>query len=494
MPSRSPDEVRLGVPPYGRGSGAGGGPEDPRGLLHRARRLTAEGHPAAGGAWERAAAALRRAGGTITPGDHADALDSTALDCRGRARPAAGPLFSWAAELHERAGRPGKALVSRARSVLAGEAVGDAARVELTGLCERAAGLCRSGRATVAQATTVFLLRARARADLLGTAPDPAAGAAGLREELGRLIAFAAPHRADPAVPGPLSDVRGLLGRITAPDDPAAAIVHLRASVAGHRAGGRPWGAVESELLLAGVLRSTGAREEAAALLRSALPSDGSGTSLRGGDRARLCLALARTVEGPRGAGGAPGGRGGPPAEVPLLTEAVRLTGGAAVDPCLGALARLRLGCVYAGAGRLHEAAALLEEALSGFAEDGDEAALVRAGAWLAHCALGLGEAGRAARGYAVAAARAGRWEDPRHAEALSRRAAHARAVAGTAERAAPAEDADGSGGYGPWSELCGLPEPYGPPGSYQVNVYGDVGGSGPDTGVAARTRVQRCV
>ncbi|MFI1716650.1 hypothetical protein [Streptomyces litmocidini] len=79
MSSRSPDEFRLGASPYDRGPGRAEEPEDPYELLRRARRLTADGHPSAGGAWERTAPALRRAGGSLTPGDHAAALDAAAL-------------------------------------------------------------------------------------------------------------------------------------------------------------------------------------------------------------------------------------------------------------------------------------------------------------------------------------------------------------------------------------------------------------------------------
>ncbi|MFE0649515.1 hypothetical protein ACFVZH_13105 [Streptomyces sp. NPDC059534] len=607
MSSRAPDEFRPGARPYGRRPGAGDEPEDPHDLLHRARRLTAEGHPAAGGAWERAAAALRRAGGTITPGDHADALDSTALDCRGRARPAASPLFSRAADLHERSGQRGKALVSRARAVLAGPAPGATGCAELAELSERAVVLHRTGQATAAQTARVLLLRARALADLLDTAPDPVAEAAVLRAELAGLIAFAAPHRADPAVICPLAGARALLGRITAPDDPAAALVHLRAAVADQRAGGRPWGAVRHELLLAGVLRSVGAHREAAGLLRSALRAGGPAAPVRGGDRARLCLALARTLaERAGGTGRGPGGRAVGDEEVSLLAEAVRHAGGAAEDPRLGALARLWLGSAYAERGRCREAAGLLEESSAAFSGSGDDAALVRARAWLAHCALCLGEPGRAAQEYTRAAARCERWRDRRHAAALVHRAAHALAVAGSPERSARAyeraadlwraagdhgavaralrararqasavleesaeevvvdsvmgvgvdvdsiveethrepgpvdgrqegrgrgraagggdkgdgdadggaRDADakarGAGGEagpprpgpdeagpddaGPWPELYGLPEPYGLPGRYQVNVYGDVGGTGPQAVAAPRTRVQGCV
>ncbi|WP_329624789.1 hypothetical protein OG357_34175 [Streptomyces sp. NBC_01255] len=570
--------------PYDRGPG-GGRPEDPHTLLDRARRLSAAGgHPAAGGAWERAATALRRAGGAITPGDHADALDATALDCRGRARPAAATLFSRAAELHERSGQPGKALISRARALATGPGPGATACAGLADLCERAAVLHEAGRATVAQTATVLLLRCRARADLLDTAPDPAAEAAALREDLVRLVAFAAPHRADPAVLGPLADSRALLGRVTAPDDPAVALTHLRAALADHGASGRPWPPTETELLLAGVLRATGAHAEAATVLRTAVGSGEENALLRAADRARLRLALARTLDHE---GGGPPGRAGGEEVVSLLTEAVRLSDRSGEDPRLGLLARLRLGSAHAARGRWQEAVTVLEAVLAGPARDGDEAARVRARAWLAFCALCLGEPERAARQYALAAAEARLRADHRHGAALSHRAAHALGTAGAPEKAArayeraadlwrsagdhgaaarslrararqvrtawgtaraevvleealreaqrglpgapgPAErdrlraelvsireeltdlhdpgatvdpgtgvaagalDADGDSGPGPWSPPD--PDPYEASGRYQVNVYGDVGGGGPQAAAAPRTRVQGCV
>ncbi|MEU7073460.1 hypothetical protein AB0B30_15385 [Streptomyces narbonensis] len=432
-------------PPYDRGPG--GGPEDPHTLLDRARRLSAAGgHPAAGGAWERAATALRRVGGGITPGDHADALDATALDCRGGARPAAETLFSRAADLHERSGLLGKALISRARALATGPEPGATACAGLAELCERAAALHAAGRATVAQTATVLLLRSRARADLLDTAPDPAAEAAALREELVRLVAFAAPYRADPAVLGSLADCRALLGRVSAPEDPGAALAHLRAALADHAAAGRAWPPTETELLLAGVLRATGARAEAAAVLRAAVGSGEGNALLRATEGARLRLALARTLEGGEGLGPFGGharsdGPGSPGDEevVALLTEAVRLSDGSGEDPLLGVLARLRLGSALAALGRWQEAATVLEEVLAGPARRGDEAARLRARAWLAFCALRRGEPERAARQYALAAAEARLRADLHHGAALSHRAAHALGAAGAPEKAARA-------------------------------------------------------
>ncbi|MFI9295384.1 hypothetical protein [Streptomyces gardneri] len=440
MTSRPPD-----ARPYDRGPG--GGPEDPHTLLDRARRLSAAGgHPAAGGAWERAAKALRRVGGAITPRDHADALDATALDCRGGARPAAETLFSRAADLHERSGLLGKALISRARALATGPEPGATACAGLAELCERAAALHAAGRATVAQTATVLLLRSRARADLLDTASDPVAEAAALREELARLVAFAVPHRADPAVLGPLADSRALLGRVTAPEDPAAALAHLRAAVADHVASGRPWPPTETELLLAGVLRTTGAHAEAATVLRTAVGSGEENALLRTADGARLRLALARTLEGgeglePFGGHEGPGRPAAPRGEevVALLTEAVRLSDRSGEDPLLGVLARLRLGSAHAVRGRWQEAATVLEEVLAGPAREGDEAARLRARAWLAFCALRRGEPERAARQYALAAAEARLRAELQHGAALSHRAAHALGAAGVPEKAARA-------------------------------------------------------
>ncbi|MFF3762338.1 hypothetical protein [Streptomyces sp. NPDC002185] len=521
MSSRSPDDPLPGVSRYAAGAPAAEGPGDPHELLRRARRLTAEGHPSAGGAWERASTALRRAGHPLAPGDHADALDATALDCRGRARPAAGPLFSRAAGLHERAGRRGKALVSRARALLSEPEPGATVCAGLAALGERARVLHTTGQATAAETATVLLLRCRARADLLDTGPDPAAEATALRRDLTRLIAFVTPHRADPAVLRVLAEARTLLGRVTVPDDPAAALVRLRAAVTDHRTGGRPWQAAESELLLAGVLRATGAPQEAARVLRAAAP-------LPGADRARQCLALARTLAL---SGGEPDGD----TETALLAEAVRHADGVTGDSRLSTLARLALGIAQAERGRWRAASAVLEEALSGLSGDGDddETARVRARAWLAYCALCLGEPGRAAGDFAYAEAEARRWDDRHHGAALSHLTAYALCAAGAPEKAARAyeraadlwrsagdhaaaahslqsrarrvrevwgadaadvveeealrEAARGLPGDGEpdraRASLRSLPEPYGPPGPYQVDVYGEVGGTGTGRG-----------
>ncbi|MER8232467.1 hypothetical protein [Streptomyces sp. NPDC094049] len=483
MSSRSPDAFPRSEHPYGPGRGGPGEPEDPHELLHHARRLTADAHPGAADAWERAATALRRTDGVLAPGDHADALDAAALDRLGPVRSIAGPLFTRAADLHEQAGQRGKALISRARALLAGPEPGGTARAALDELHERAAVLHGTGRASLAEAVTVRLSRDLAVAELLDTAPDPDVEAAVLRAELTRLVAFAAPHAAEPAVSRVLADTRALLGRITAPDDPPAALPLLRAAVAGHRFGGRPWCAAVHEPLLAAVLRATGAHREAAALLRAALAADEPTAPLRTDDRIRLLLSLARTLasqreregeeerereEGGKPTGDEPGALrpGGPgaspepgggtateevstpdgptapsadPADerLALLVEAVRLADTAGSDPRLGACAHLGLGIAYVERGHAREAVAFLERAAAGAAGDDDPAERVRAGALLAYCALLLGEPHRAAVEYARAAETALAWDDLRHAAALHRRAGQAFEAAGAPEEAA---------------------------------------------------------
>lgn len=219
-----------------------------------------------------------------------------------------------------------------------------------------------------------------------------------------------------------------------------------------------------------------------------------------------------------------------------LLAEAVRHSGGPTQDALVGALARHLLGVAHAERGHYGKALGLLEQALPRFMEDGDTAARVGARAWRAECLLHLGEPGRAAREYALAAAEAGPWDDRSHGAALDRRGAYALGLAGEsvktghaydrtargdasdmgAAEARPVPDVPRAGGtvdadtkagteagadvgapggdaQGPWPGLRALPEPCGPPGLYQVDVYGEVGGAGPQAATARGTRVQGC-
>ncbi|WP_432753677.1 hypothetical protein ACE1OA_30395 [Streptomyces sp. JL2001] len=178
-------------------------------LLARARMLTEAGHPDAGAAWRRAAAAVARAGGRLSPGDEADSLDALALDHRGDVGHCAETHFARAAELHERAGSHGKALLSRARALLCAPDAADAAgpgpearaMAALGALCDQVVAAHEAGDTTAAQTATLLLLQCGVRAGGLGATPGPGGGSAtesgatDLRAKLERLRACTQDHR-----------------------------------------------------------------------------------------------------------------------------------------------------------------------------------------------------------------------------------------------------------------------------------------------------------
>ncbi|MFE1381515.1 tetratricopeptide repeat protein [Streptomyces sp. NPDC058740] len=442
-------------------------------LLARARSLTAAGHPSATAAWGRARTAVEAGGSSLTPADTADALDAEALALQrtrggGPASGEAAALFARAAELHERAGRDGRALVSRARAVLVAAEPG-AAAPELAELCARATTLHADGRATTAETATVLLLRCRALVAGLGNGDrdgdeagdragdrdgdgavagdrdgdkgrdvvraDPT-GTARAREEVHRLLAFAEEaregrdRREDPALLSRIASAVELLARITAAEDPRAAVRLATAAVGDHHEAGRPWLATPAELLLVSLLSEVQEHERAAAVARGVL-GDAERVGLLGpGDRARFSLALAETVTA----------LDGPAAEVEtLLVDADRFAAAAAEADGLGALARLRLGGHYCALGRFHEAATLLEAVLPELRSGHDPADVVQARVWLAHALAGLGEAGKAAEQYALAAAGTRDWPDRGRHALLTRQTAEALAAAGLPEESARA-------------------------------------------------------
>ncbi|MEV7277913.1 tetratricopeptide repeat protein [Streptomyces sp. NPDC093111] len=455
--------------------------ESPEELVARARALTAGGHPSARAVWVRARAAVEARGDALAPADAADALDAEALDLQrsDAGGPEAAALFTRAADLHVRARRDGRALVSRARALIV---TPDAPADGLDALCVRAEALHTAGLATAAETATVLLLRCRAlvaglgaelvpmdvaagaavcggaegspatpagdvrgpalgptdRAPSIGTAADGSAGAdlSRAREEIHRLLAFAEEarvgrdRRGDPELLSRIASAVELLARITAPEDPRAAVRLATAAVTDHHEAGRPWLATPGELLLVSLLSAVGDHERAAAVARGVL-GDGARVELLGpGDRARFCLALAQAVTGLEGPG--------PEAET-LLLDADLFAGSAGEGAGLGALVRLRLGGHYCALGRFHEAAALLEAVLPELSAGHDPADLVQARVWLAHAATGLGEPRQAAEQYALAAAGTRDWADRHPHAALSQQAAEALAAAGMPEESARA-------------------------------------------------------
>ncbi|WP_329418548.1 tetratricopeptide repeat protein [Streptomyces sp. NBC_01268] len=462
--------------------------EGPGELVARARALTAAGHPSARAAWDRARAAVEAHGGALAPADAADALDAEALDlqrsCAGG--PEAAALFTRAADLHARARRDGRALVSRARALIVAP---DAPADGLDALCVRAGALHAAGLATAAEAVTVLLLRCRAwvaglgaelvpagvgagagaRAGVGAGAPEgageaghgvaessagvPAADAqapvggiragvptvpdsARAREEIHRLLAFAEEarvgrdRRGDPELLSRIASAVELLARITAPEDPRAAVRLATAAVTDHHEAGRPWLATPGELLLVSLLSAVEDHERAAAVARGVLGDSARVELLGPGDRARFCLALAQAVTGLEGPG--------PEAEA-LLLDADLFAGSAGEGAGLGALVRLRLGGHYCALGRFHEAAATLEAVLPELSAGHDPADLVQARVWLAHAATGLGEPRQAAEQYALAAAGTRDWADRHQHAVLSQQAAEALAAAGLPEESARA-------------------------------------------------------
>ncbi|GAA2813508.1 tetratricopeptide repeat protein [Streptomyces showdoensis] len=450
---RPAEEDREGPDGPDASDGSGASEE----LLAHARALTADGHPSAKAAWDRARAAVEGRGDALAPADAAEALDAEGLDLQRRhlGGPEAAALFARAADLHARAGRDGRALVSRARALIVAPEAPDASVSPeapcasadgLDELCVRAGALHAAGRATAAETVTVLLLRCRALVAGLGAvggAPGggsaaPAGDAARAREEVHRLLAFAEEaregrdRREDPELLSRIASAVELLARITAPEDPRAAVRLATAAVADHHEAGRPWLATPAELLLASLLAAGADHEGAAAVARGVLGDPARVDLLGPGDRARFCLALAQAVTGLEGPG--------PEAEA-LLVDADLFAGAAGEGAGLGALVRLRLGGHYCALGRFHEAAAVLEAVLPELSAGHDPADLVQARVWLAHAAVGLGDPRQAAEQYALAAAGTRDWADRHHHAVLSQQTAEALAAAGLPEESARAHE-----------------------------------------------------
>lgn len=333
-------------------------PVAPEELLHHARELTRLSHPAAGTAWQQAVDALEVSrGGPLGDADRADWLDALALDLSGDRVPRGVALFGRAAECHERAGRHGRALVSRGRALLCRpDAMTDPETPGRLGqLRVRAEALRPDGGATTVDVVTLWLLHCRVRAArLAGAAPgameDQGEGGA-LSAELELLVGFALRHLDDPAVLTRIAGATELLGLLTVADDPDAAVELFRTAVVRHHESGRPWLAANAEIQLATVLLSRGEGQRAATVVRAVLDDPERAQLLAPRDRARLCLVLAQTLTGPdEGA-----------EEGALLIDAAHFADLAGESAGLGALARLRLGGHYCERGRHDEAAAVLE-------------------------------------------------------------------------------------------------------------------------------------
>ncbi|MFE0177721.1 tetratricopeptide repeat protein [Streptomyces sp. NPDC059002] len=410
--------------------------EDPDELLALAREFTQNAHPWAGTAWRRAAAALDARGTPLGDADRADALDAAALDLDGDQVADGVGLFGKAAEAHERAGRPGRALVSRARSLLCRpDAMADPDTPGRLGqLRARAEALHAEGGARTVDVVTLGLLHCRVRAALLpggGGAGDgdgdgayaatAAAEVGSLNDELDRLIDFARRHIDEPAVLTRIAGATELLGLLAVADDTGAAVELFGRAVTRHHEAGRPWLATNAEIQLARTLLTRGEHQQAATVVRDVLDDPERVRLLAPRDRARLCLTLARTLTGPEEG----------PEEGALLIDAAHFADLAGESAGLGALARLRLGGHYCERGRHHEAASVLEAVLPDLAAGHDENDVVQARVWLAHSYVSTDEPALAAEQFALAADTARHWPDQHHHAALTQQAAEALGLAG---------------------------------------------------------------
>ncbi|MFJ2768126.1 tetratricopeptide repeat protein [Streptomyces sp. NPDC087300] len=403
--------------------------QPPHQLLLRAREFTRLSHPSAGAAWQQVIEALVARGEvSLGDGDRADQLDAVALGLGADQVGHGVGLFRQAAECHERAGRHGSALVSRARALLCRPDAATAPETpeRLGQLWARAEALHREGAARTADVATLWLLHCRARAARLAggvpTAADPRDEVAALEAELHRLIDFARRHLDDPAVLTAIAEATELLGLLTVADDPAAAVELFRTAVARHHESGRPWFAANAEIQLATVLLSRGDGQRAAGVVRGVLDDPERVPLLAPRDRARFCLVLAQTLTGPDA----------PPEEGALLVDAAHFADLAGESAGLGALARLRLGGYYCERGRHDEAAAVLEAVLPDLTSAGhDPRDVVRARVWLAHSHASTDEPALAAEQFALAADAARDWPDQRHHAALTQQAARALGLAG---------------------------------------------------------------
>ncbi|MGW2227026.1 tetratricopeptide repeat protein [Streptomyces formicae] len=405
----------------------------PEELLHQAREFTRLSHPAAGTAWQQAIDALEVSrGGPLADADRADWLDALALDLNGEQVPRGVALFGRAAECHERAGRHGRALVSRARALLCRpDALTDPETPgRLAQLRARADALHPEGGATTVDVVTLWMLHCRVRATRLAAAApgavrggmDPKSERGALTVELESLVDYALRHLDDPAVLTHVAGATELLGLLTVADDPDAAVDLFRTAVARHHESGRPWLAANAEIQLATVLLSRGQGQRAATVVRAVLDAPERVPLLAPRDRARLCLVLAQALTGTEE--GAEEGA--------LLIDAAHFADLAGESAGLGALARLRLGGHYCERGRHDEAATVLEAVLPDLATAGhDPRDVVRARVWLAHSYLSTDEPALAAEQFALAADTASARTDQHHHAALTQQAAEALGLAG---------------------------------------------------------------
>lgn len=378
---------------------------DPQELLVRARQLSASSHPSAAQAWERARSACEQAGVGLGDTDRATFLDAAAE----RADPEdAARMYAEAAELQERSGQRGAAIVSTALAALHGwQLDGQDAETQskINELAEQVMTLHAEGNATTNEASTVLLSQAGLRLALLDPAADPAA-VEELDAHLVQLIDFIGRDKDDADLRTKIADATDFRARLVAEADLPAAAELLAKAIEHYHAAGRPWQDVATVIRLASVLLSLEKPADAEAVLTSVL-GDPERLSLVGPHyRAQLhhshAIALSHLD-----------GRNDD--AVAALLDCARWADRAGDSAGLGAMARMHLGGEYRAHGRFDEAAAVLEAAVPDLVARHGDHRVVQARVWLAESYRELEEHRLAAEQYLLAADIAQGWEDQSH-------------------------------------------------------------------------------
>ncbi|MFD5394185.1 tetratricopeptide repeat protein [Streptomyces sp. NPDC127097] len=427
----SPAPARSAPAPVPAAEEADGGSADLATLLAEARRRTLSQHPDARAAWRAVAGAADRTGAALDGSDRAEVTYHAAVDALDDPE-AAGILFRRAAEQFEAAGAPGEGAAARARAAYTTAVSGGTEQglAELDAVCVELRTLHADGRATARQLTGALLASARVRLGTLQAAPDPAAAADALTDELGALLGLAEEHRAEgPRMWSRIADICCLLGGLHAGrgDAPQAAELFARAVELYHEAA-VPWYAAEAEARLAEASLALGRPQPAEQAARAAL-DHGAGLFEPLGC-AHLHLILAESLA-------ATGQDDNEVADHAL--DATHWADQADGGEGLGAWAQLVLGGALLRLRRHDEAASVLESALPLLQEHHHEGQVVQARWWLGECLTALGDHRQAGEHFLLAADIAKGWDGRRDHAVLAHLAGDALNGAGLNEEAAAA-------------------------------------------------------
>ncbi|MEU8781991.1 tetratricopeptide repeat protein [Streptomyces sp. NPDC048637] len=407
------------------------GSEDLTAQLAEARRLTLAQHPDARAAWRTVAGTAERTGTALDASARADVTYHAAIDALDDPDTAIA-LFRRAAEQFEAAGDPGEGAAGRARAAYTMAVSGrmEEGLAELDALCGQLRTLHADGRATARQLTGALLSAARVRLVMIQAAPDPAAAAEALTDELRAALGLAEQYRTeDQRMLSRIADTSCLLGGLLAGrgDAPQAAELFGRAVELYHEAA-VPWFAAEAEARLAELSLSLGRPQQAEQAARAAL--DHGAELLEPVGRAHLHLIVAEALA-------ATGQDDNEVADHAL--EATHWADEVAGSEGLGAWAQLVLGGALLRLRRFDEAASVLESALPDLAEHHHERQVVQARWWLGECLDALGAPRQAGEHFLLAADIAKGWDGQRDHAVLAHLAGDALNGAGLNEQAAAA-------------------------------------------------------